>query len=154
MTNQFYSSEKQTWKTPKALYKKLNDEFHFDFDPCPANAKFNGLLINWKKRNFANPPHKTQNFWIKKAYLESTKSIQKDKGFPYKRKICVMLLPARTDSKIFHEFIFPLADEIRFIKGRLHYDEYKNSAQFPSMIVIFNGMQICHGAYIESYDYR
>ena len=71
-----------------------------------------------------------------------------------KGKKTVMLLPARTDTKIFHEYILPFAYEIRFIKGRLHYDEHKNSALFPSMIVIFNGMQICHGAYIESYDYR
>ena len=149
----FFSSEKQTWKTPKALYKKLNDEFHFDFDPCPSNAKFNGLIINWKNRNFINPPHKTQNFWVNKAYLESTKSIQKVKGFPYKRKICVMLLPARPDVKIFHEVIIPYAYEVRFIKGRLKYDEHKNSALFPSMIVVFNKNKKEIGKII-GYDYR
>ena len=146
--NNFFSSVKQTWKTPKALYEKLDNEFHFDFDPCPNfkwyNVKFDGLKISWKSCNFVNPPHKTQNLWIKKAIKEA------DKG-----NKSVMLLPARTDTRIFHEFIFPLADEIRFIKGRLHYDEYKNSALFPSMIVIFwcnlrdNNLKI-----IRSYDWR
>ena len=142
--NKFFSSVKQTWKTPKALYEKLDKEFNFDFDPCPDNADFDGLKIRWKSCNFVNPPHKTQNLWIKKAIKEA------DKG-----NKSVMLLPARTDSKIFHEFIFPLADEIRFIKGRLHYDEYKNSTLFPSMIAIFfcnlrcNKLQI-----IRSYDWR
>ena len=142
--NKFFSSVKQTWKTPKALYEKLDKEFNFDFDPCPDNADFDGLKIRWKSCNFVNPPHKTQNLWIKKAIKEA------DKG-----NKSVMLLPARTDSKIFHEFIFPLADEIRFIKGPLHYHEYKNSALFPSMIAIFfcnlrcNKLQI-----IRSYDWR
>ena len=143
--NKFFSSVKQTWKTPKALYEKLDKEFHFDFDPCPDNANFDGLkLKNWFKCNFVNPPHKTQNLWIKKAIKEA------DKGHK-----SVMLLPARTDSKIFHEFIFPLADEIRFIKGRLHYDEYKNSALFPSMIVIFLGnLRWNNLKIIRSYDWR
>ena len=134
----FFSSLKQTWKTPKLLYKKLNDEFHFDFDPCPTNAKFDGLGISWKCRSFINTPHRTQKLWVKKAYLESTKSIQKVKGFPYRRKICVMLLPARPDTKIFHEVIIPFAYEVRFINVRLKYDEHKNSALFPSMIVVFD----------------
>ena len=95
--------------------------------PWLANANLDGLkLKNWKKCNFVNPPHKTQNLWIKKAIEEASKA-----------RTCVMLLPARTDTKIFHEHICPYAYEIRFIKGRLHYDEYKNSALFPSMIVIF-----------------
>ena len=140
-TKPFFSSVKQTWKTPKLLYEKLDKEFKFKFDPCPTNADFDGLkLKNWFKCNFVNPPHKTQNLWIKKAIKEA------DKGHK-----SVMLLPARTDSKIFHEFIFPLADEIRFIKGRLHYDEYKNSALFPSMIVIFSHFI---GHQIKSYDWR
>lgn len=48
-----------------------------------------------------------------------------------------MLIPARTDTKYFHEFIYHQAKEIRFIKGRLKFGSAKNSAPFPSMIVIF-----------------
>lgn len=50
----------------------------------------------------------------------------------------VMLLPARTDTKWFHEYIYNKA-EIRFIKGRLKFGNSKNAAPFPSMIVVFDG---------------
>ena len=125
-TSLFFSSLKQDGKTPTDLYEKLDKEFHFDFDPCPPDADFNGLEIEWRKRNFANPPYDQQKLWVKKAYEESLKN-----------KICVLLLPARTDTKLFHEIILPFAKEIRFIKGRLKFQQYKNSAPFPSMIVIF-----------------
>jgi len=133
----FFSSDSQTGKTPDDLYKILDSEFHFDFDPCPLvqsrlreilNGKtpFDGLTINWKKSNYCNPPYNNQKAWVEKAYNESLKN-----------KICVMLLPARTDTKLFHDFIFKKAHEIRFIKGRLRFKQYTNSAPFPSMIVIF-----------------
>ena len=124
------------------MYVALNKEFNFDYDPCPSNPKFDGLSCSWKASNFINPPHKTQKLWIEKAYEES----QLD-------KVCVLLLPSRTDTKVFHEMILPNATEIRFIKGRLHYDEHKNSALFPSMIVIFNKNKKEIGKII-GYDYR
>ena len=48
-----------------------------------------------------------------------------------------MLIPARTDTKYFHNYIYKKATEIRFIKGRLKFGDAKNSAPFPSMVVIF-----------------
>jgi len=123
----FFSSLDQTGRTPKKLYDELDKEFNFDFDPCPTNPTFDGLGIEWKKSNYINPPYNEQREWVKKAYEESLKD-----------KICVMLLPARTDTKIFHEVILPHAKEIRFIKGRLRFEQYENSAPFPSMIVVFN----------------
>ena len=125
-TSLFFSSLRQDGKTPTDLYEQLNQEFNFDFDPCPPNADFNGLEIEWKKSNFINPQYNKQELWVKKAYEESLKN-----------KICVLLLPVRTDTKLFHELILPYAKEIRFIKGRLKFQQYKNSAPFPSMIVIF-----------------
>ena len=122
----FFSSNNQNGRTPKKIYDQLDKEFNFDFDPCPNNPDFNGLLISWKKSNFVNPPFKDLKIWVKKAYQESLKN-----------KICVMLLPVRTDTKIFHDIILPYADQIRFIKGRLKVEQYENSAPFPSMIVIF-----------------
>ncbi len=126
-TSLFFSSLRQDGKTPTDLYEQLDQEFNFDFDPCPPDADFNGLEIEFKKRNFINPPYDQQKLWVKKAYEESLKN-----------KICVLLLPVRTDTKLFHELILPYAKEIRFIKGRLKFQQYKNSAPFPSMIVIFN----------------
>ena len=75
------------------------------------------------------------------------------KNFGWLYKICVMLLPSRTDTRIFHDMILPNATEIRFLKGRLHYDEHKNSALFPSMIVVFNKNLDFKGKII-GYDYR
>ena len=132
----FFSSELQTGKTPDDLYNILDNEFHFDFDPCPAVpssdsllrslAPYDGLTISWKKSNYCNPPYNNQKAWVEKAYNESLKN-----------KICVLLLPARTDTILFHDFIFKKAHEIRFLKGRLRFKQYTNSAPFPSMIVIF-----------------
>ena len=153
-TKPFFSSVRQTWVTPKDLYVALNNEFKFDFDPCPIDAKFNGLTHEWKNSNFINPPHKTQRLWIEKAYHVS--QLLNMRAFDEERfiyKICVMLLPSRTDTKIFHDMILPNATEIRFLKGRLHYDEHKNSALFPSMIVVFNKNLDFKGKII-GYDYR
>lgn len=51
-----------------------------------------------------------------------------------------MLIPARTDTRWFHDYIYGKA-EIRFIKGRLKFGNAKQSAPFPSMIVIFRASQ-------------
>ena len=163
-TKPFFSSVRQTWVTPKDLYAALNKEFKFDFDPCPIDAKFDGLNHKWKTSNFINPPHKTQKLWIEKAYdvsqclnetflLSDNKEKFMAKNFGWLYKICVMLLPSRTDTRIFHDMILPNATEIRFLKGRLHYDEHKNSALFPSMIVVFNKNLDFKGKII-GYDYR
>jgi len=115
------------WATPKWLYDELNKEFHFDFDPCPLKSGWDGLAMTWGKSNFINPPYgRGISVWIDRAYAESCAG-----------KTCVMLLPARTDTKWFHMTILSHANEIRFIKGRLKFGESKNSAPFPSCIAIF-----------------
>jgi site-specific DNA-methyltransferase (adenine-specific) len=127
---QLFTSLNQDWRTPKILYDELNKEFKFDFDPCPENSKIDGLSIDWGMCNFVNPPYKSniQSAFIKKGYEEWKKG-----------KTIVFLIPARTDTKRFHEIILPFSTEIRFIKGRLRFSDYKNPATFPSMIVIFRG---------------
>ena len=124
-TTGLMSSINQCWETPDDFYNKLDEEFHFDFDPCPHNPTFDGLNIEWGKVNFVNPPYKTSKEWIKKGWEEWKKG-----------KTVVFLIPARTDTKAFHEYIYHQA-EIRFIKGRLKFKGAKNSAPFPSMLVIF-----------------
>ena len=121
-----FSSLTDDWNTPDSLYKRLDDEFNFNFDPCPSNPTFNGLMIDWKERNFINPPFKQVAKWIKKGYEES-----------FKGKLCVFLVASRTDTKWFHKYVLPFAKEIRFIKGRLKFSGYKNSAPFPSCVIIF-----------------
>ncbi len=139
MNGAMFSSNKDDWETPQNFFDKLNEEFHFDLDPCAdcTNHKCkkfytkddNGLLQDWKGHTvFCNPPYgsKSTADWIRKCAEEGCKP----------NTTVVMLIPARTDTRAFHEYIYGKA-EIRFIKGRLKFGGSKNSAPFPSMIVIF-----------------
>jgi hypothetical protein len=131
---------KDSWGTPKEFYDKLNNEFNFNFDPCPYEhdiSKWDGLSIDWKERNFINPPYSRK---LKEAFI--LKAIEESK----KGKLCVMLLPVSTSTKIFHEHILPNASDIRFVKRRLKFSgvntkgEYvtNQSGMHDSMIVVFN----------------
>ncbi|KKN40572.1 hypothetical protein LCGC14_0732080 [marine sediment metagenome] len=124
------TSLNQDWRTPKRIYEELNKEFKFKFDPCPSNAKFNGLEIEWKKSNYCNPPYTTkiQNAFVKKAWEESRKG-----------KLCVLLLPVRTSSKRWQKYILPYATEIRFLAGRLKFNDGTGGSTFCSAVVIFDG---------------
>lgn len=120
-----FSSQSDRWNTPHSLYQALNAEFNFDYDPCPPKPDFDGLVIEWKTTNFVNPPYSQISKWIEKGYTEHLKG-----------KTVVFLIPSRTDTKWWHEYCMK-AKEIRFIKGRLKFGGSKNSAPFPSCIVIF-----------------
>lgn len=137
-----FSNNKNDWRTPIDLFLSLNQEFHFTVDLCADkdNAlceKFyseenNGLEADLTGEIvYCNPPYKRgmQTAFIKKYYESSMAG---------EGTTCVMLLPARTDTKAFHEYIYGKA-EIRFIKGRLKFSNADNPAPFPSMIVIFRG---------------
>ena len=129
------------WKTPPELYLELNEEFKFNFDPCPyseAEPLFDALSIDWKERNYINPPYsrKLKEAFVKKGISESKKG-----------KLCVFLLPVSTSTKLFHDFILPEKPEIRFLKGRVAFHGYntkgkystKNKGMHDSMLVIFDG---------------
>lgn len=128
------------WQTPDWLYNLLNDEFNFDFDPCPLHADFNGLEKEWGKSNFINPPYNR---------VDKPKFIQKAFDEWKKGKTCVLLIPAAVSTKQFHELILPNA-EIRFPKGRIAFKGFnkdgiytdKQKGKHDSMIVIFRGDQI------------
>ena len=121
-----FMSQRGDWRTPKALYQALDAEFHFDCDPCPTKYKIDGLTMKWGCVSYCNPPYgRAINQWIAKAYVEARKG-----------KTVVLLVPSRTDTKWWHDYCMK-ADEIRFIKGRLHFDDGPGGAPFPSAIVIF-----------------
>ena len=138
-----FSSKTDMWATPQEFYDKLNDEFNFTLDPCATedNAKCdnfftvddNGLKQDWSGNIvFCNPPYgRAIKEWVKKSYEESLK----------KNTTVVMLIPSRTDTIYFHEFIYGKA-EIRFIKGRLKFGDAKNSAPFPSIVVIYRNNEV------------
>lgn len=126
------------WATPQTVFNDLNREFDLDIDVCanesnhklPAfySAVDDGLSKDWKERRcWMNPPYgRVIGEWVRKASRGGA-------------TVVVALLPARTDTKWFHDFIYQKPNvEIRFIKGRLKFGGSKNSAPFPSMIVIFN----------------
>ena len=131
------SPDDDNWQTPQWLYDKLDDEFHFDFDPCPNYATFDGLVIDWGKSNFINPPYNRTDKpkFIQKAYDEWKKG-----------NTCVLLIPAATGTKQFHDLILPNA-EIRFLRGRVALvagglprdSKATKKGKHDSMIVIFRG---------------
>ena len=134
-----FSSKTDLWSTPQDFFDKLNEEFNFTLDPCATDSNHkcgkyftiddDGLKQNWEGNIvFCNPPYGRKIYkWVEKCYNESKKQ----------RTTVVMLIPARTDTKYFHEFIYHKAKDIIFVKGRLKFGSSKNSAPFPSMIVIF-----------------
>lgn len=133
-----FSSKTNEWATPQPFFDALNKEFKFNLDPSATedNAKCkrfftvadDGLKKSWGGyRVFCNPPYgKELKSWVKKAYEESKK----------KNTTVVLLIPARTDTSYFHDYIYGKA-EIRFIRGRLKFGDSKNSAPFPSMVVVY-----------------
>ncbi|USL87138.1 methylase [Staphylococcus phage Sazerac] len=134
-----YSSKSNEWNTPDDLFYKLNDIYKFTLDPCSTheNAKCykhftieeNGLEQDWSGNIvFMNPPYgRDIKKWIKKAYTESLKDAK-----------VVCLIPARTDTVYWHDYIFGKAAHIHFLKGRLKFSNSKDSAPFPSAIVVYD----------------
>lgn len=139
MNRGLFTSNSAEWTTPRGFFQSLDAEFHFNLDPCSThdNAKCrnhytiedDGLTQNWGgQRVFCNPPYGRElPKWVKKAWEESRKP----------DTLVVMLIPARTDTAYFHDYIYHHAREIRFIRGRLHFNESRNAAPFPSMVVVF-----------------
>jgi len=136
------SSKGHEWYTPMNLFNALNAEFHFTTDPCaePTNRlglpvfytkEQDGLKQEWQGNCFINPPYGNSGKvkdWLKKAS-------------EYRKGIVVFLIPARTDTAWFHDYIWRKPNvEIMFIRGRVKFENpehVKNTAPFPSMIVIF-----------------
>lgn len=130
-----FSSKTEMWATPQDTFDELNDEFEFNTDVCasPENAKCkhfytvddDGLSQPWVGACWMNPPYgRTIKAWMRKAYEESRKGAT-----------VVCLVPARTDTAWWHDYA--TKGEIRFIRGRLKFGGHKNSAPFPSAVVVF-----------------
>jgi site-specific DNA-methyltransferase (adenine-specific) len=134
-----FSSKVNTWSTPQDFFDKLDAEFKFTLDPCASHddakcykyytEEEDGLVQSWRGETvFLNPPYgRDIKKWIKKAYDEASGNCE---------TTVVCLLPARTDTKYWHDYVMN-AKEIRLVKGRLKFGDSKNSAPFPSAVVVF-----------------
>lgn len=129
MNRVLFSGMSPHWPTPEKVYAELDQEFRFDFDPCPLGLLNDGLVIDWGDSNFVNPPYgRGLIHWLEKGFAENRKG-----------KTVVFLLPSRTDTKWFHEYGLK-ADEIRFIKSRLKFGSAVNNAPFPSLVLVLAGI--------------
>ncbi len=130
-----FSSATDLWETPQDLFDKLDGEFNFELDVC-ANAEntkcssfldkeIDGLSVPWHGVCWMNPPYgRYIGKWMKKAYDSSLSGAT-----------VVCLVPARTDTAWWHDFA--MRGDIRYLRGRLKFGGHKNSAPFPSAVVIF-----------------
>ena len=154
MDKVLFSSENEVWATPQDFFDKLNQEFHFNLDPCalPENAKCskfftpadNGLIQDWGGQKCS-----VTLLMVERLLTGCVSAMRKAKSQiqqwlclfqPEAKKpgtVVVALIPARTDTRFFHDYIYHKAKEIRFIRGRLKFGGSKNAAPFPSMVVIF-----------------
>ena len=132
-----FSSKTDLWATPQDFFDKYDTVFHFETDVCalPENAKckrfftpeMDGLKQEWTGVCWMNPPYGRQiSKWVQKAYESARDNLA----------TVVCLLPARTDTRWFHDYILPHA-EVQFIKGRIKFGGAKENAPFPNMLVTF-----------------
>ena len=136
MNRVHFSSERDTWETPQALFDELDREFAFTLDPCclPETAKCakfytpkeDGLAQSWAgERVFMNPPYGREiGKWIRKAYEEAQCGA-----------VVVCLIPSRTDTAWWHDYC--MKGEVRFLRGRVRFGGHKTGAPFPSVVVVF-----------------
>ena len=137
VTSILFTSKSDLYPAPQDLFDKLNAEFGFTLDVCATaeNAKCerfytladDGLKQPWQGVCWMNPPYgKTIGLWMTRA-CEAAKA----------GATVVCLVPARTDTRWWHQIVQPNAAEIRFLPGRLRFGNSKHSAPFPNAIVVF-----------------
>lgn len=132
-----FSSRSSDWATPQYLFDEFNERFKFEIDVCATadNAKCanffspeqNGLEQNWAPFTcWCNPPYGRQiRYWVEKAQQSAQDGA-----------LVVCLIPARTDTSYWHDFIFPFA-KVEFLRGRVKFGNAKHGAPFPSAVVVF-----------------
>jgi len=129
-----FSSKTDLHATPQEFFDGLNQEFKFTLDVCAnaSNAKCSkfyteqddGLSQQWEGVIWMNPPYgRDISKWMKKANEAAKQG-----------NTVVCLIPARTDTNWWHNYV--IQHEVRFVRGRLKFGNAKNSAPFPSAVVV------------------
>ena len=138
-----FTSDKNYWETPQDFFDELHEKYKFTLDAAATdeNAKLpnyytvedDALKQKWEGRVSVNPPYGREiKHWVEKAYKESLE--------PYNECV-VMLIPSRTDTIYWHEYIFGKAKDIDFLKGRLKFEidgEPRDAAPFPSALITYS----------------
>jgi phage N-6-adenine-methyltransferase len=136
LNSSLYASESSDWETPRWLFEKLDQEFHFTLDVCASrgNAKCSryfppekdGLVQRWSGVCWMNPPYGRQvGKWVQKAWEEGQRGC-----------VVVCLLPVRSDTRWWHQWVMK-SSEIRLLSKRLTFEGAGNKAPFPVAIVVF-----------------
>ncbi len=112
--------------TPKPLYEWLHKQYHFDFDPCPANPTFDGLKVEWGKSNYVNPPYSDVERWLEKAVIEYKKG-----------KKIALLIPFRPHRRYWFKHVFPHAASILIPYQGVTFQGYKHPPPFTVSLVLF-----------------
>ena len=132
-----FTNKSNEWETPRSLFKELDDEFNFTIDVCATKEsakcerfytkQTNGLAQSWENEvAFMNPPYGREiGAWVEKAYRESLNGA-----------VVVCLIPARTDTRYWHDYIFPNA-EIRFLKGRVKFLNSGEEVEYIEQLGLF-----------------
>lgn len=138
------SDSNPNWKTPAHIIEEFTEEFGPLYDPCPPLPRSCGLSEHWPagRAAFVNPPYSRGEIakWVSKCFAE----------WHFGGQTIILLIPPYTDTIYFHSFIYPYC-ELRFIKGRLCFDDGGKPAPFPSMVCIWPGRQESEvvGQYLE-----
>lgn len=144
------TSNDDTWTTPRSYFAQVSRSYNFTLDAAaltsstlcdewygpdhPDPARRDALLCDWHADArggdiWLNPPYgREMNIWMQKAYLEASKG-----------STVVCLVPSRTDTAWFHDFCMP--HDVTYIRGRLKFGDGKNSAPFPSALVVMRPLE-------------
>lgn len=132
MDKVLFSHASDDWATPKKLYDYFMDNGYID--PCPLKAIFDCFSIDYRKNSkfFINPPYSNINHFVDFAFYQLDKN---------NADCVVFLVPSRTDTRWFQRLLKRGGCDFYFIKGRLHFNDSKNSAPFPSVLIVVHNFR-------------
>jgi len=122
-----WSNDNQQAQTPPEVWEVLEQEFGKMYDPCPPNYSVNGLVSEWQSVNYVNPPYNECGTWMEKVVIEYQKG-----------KKCICLIPARSHTNWFHQWVIPYVTELRFVQNGVRFVGYKRKSPFSICIAIYD----------------
>lgn len=132
----FYDKKNTSIATPDDLFEALDEEYNFDFDPCPfdPSPKQDGLSIPWKTSNFVNPPYDDVSPWIDKAIREMELGHKS-----------VFLIPFRANTQYFTEKIFAYCTNVYLFAKRIKFKGYTAACPLLISLVVFDPNKLMQG---------